>query len=738
TGTSARTAQRDTTIPELWRTWKSYANAARQSQNGSTEVFGSKDVLFAEACDGGLVAGKGSFVTRRLFAACEASQSSVKYLVPALLTALALYTRLYKIGKSNKVVWDEAHFGKREFYHDVHPPLGKMLVGLSGYLAGNNATFPFESGNEYPPDVNYKFQRTFLSMFGVSLIPLSYFTALNLGMSRLAALLAGSLVLFDNALCVISRFILLDSMLLAFTALAFFFLTGFHRQSGRPFSTQWWVYLAGTGVSLGLASSLDRSPIYMGSFYLHFSILTHSGPGDSTMPSLFQSRLVGTSIGRGPVEVAFGSKVTIKSYTFGGGLLHSHPSLYPAGSNQHQITIYHHSDANNDWVVLRDHDTTAARQTKTTQDHTGEFSTPDNDYMDVDEDPELPVRLLAHGDLIRLNHMRTGANLHSHPIKAPISDGDFEVSGYLNRTLGDAYDHWVLEIYDDLADDNQGKVRILSTRFRLRHNSLGCYLIPSGTRLPEWGFGQGEVVCRSKSSIAPGDALWNFENHNNARLPLTREKAFSHSPFFRDFVHLNVAMWNSNNALTPDPDHYDALASQPYHWPPMLKGIRMCGWDDATIKFYMLGNPLVWWLSTACLFVIVACACVYALRVKRNSRVGCLPSQYLEGWSSFWHAAKLVLVGYCLQYMPYFIMGRVMYLHHYFPALYFSTFAPALVFDYLTRHSAGRARWILFTTTVVAVTMTFIYFSPITYGADYPASALQSRNWLPTWKISGF
>lgn len=27
-------------------------------------------------------------------------------------TGLALFTRLYRIGKSNTVVWDEAHFGK--------------------------------------------------------------------------------------------------------------------------------------------------------------------------------------------------------------------------------------------------------------------------------------------------------------------------------------------------------------------------------------------------------------------------------------------------------------------------------------------------------------------------------------------------------------------------------------------------------------------------------------------------
>ena len=52
------------------------------------------------------------------------------------------------------------------------------------------------------------------------------------------------------------------------------------------------------------------------------------------------------------------------------------------------------------------------------------------------------------------------------------------------------------------------------------------------------------------------------------------------SPFLRDFIHLNVAMMTSNNALVPDPDKQDDLASSFWQWPFLHVGLRMCGWND--------------------------------------------------------------------------------------------------------------------------------------------------------------
>ena len=154
------------------------------------------------------------------------------------------------------------------------------------------------------------------------------------------------------------------------------------------------------------------------SFALHFAILDTTGPGDAQMSSLFQANLKGTEVGKNsPLEIGFGSRATIKNMGYGGGLLHSHVQLFPEGSQQQQVTCYHHKDANNEWWFYPNR-------------------------HDKDYDPEEEPRFIGNGDVIRLIHSQTGRNLHSHDIAAPITKSQKEVSCYGNLTVGDDKDHW--------------------------------------------------------------------------------------------------------------------------------------------------------------------------------------------------------------------------------------------------------------------------------------------------------
>ena len=107
--------------------------------------------------------------------------------------------------------------------------------------------------------------------------------------------------------------------------------------------------------------------------------------------------------------------------------------------------------------------------------------------------------------------------MHSHEIEAPITKSQLEVSGYGSPTSGDDFDLWIVERVDDYLHPNSDRIQILSTRFRLRHKVLGCLLREQDTKLPEWGFSQGEVVCQKKGDPKDSSNIWNIEDHTNPR-----------------------------------------------------------------------------------------------------------------------------------------------------------------------------------------------------------------------------
>ena len=149
-------------------------------------------------------------------------------------------------------------------------------------------------------------------------------------------------------------------------------------------------------------------------------------------------------------------------------------------------------------------------------------------------------------------------------------------------------------------------------------------------------------------------------------VPPGEAKLYS-SPFLKDFWHLNVAMMTSNNALIPDPDKEDILASSPTDWPWLHLGLRMCGWGDTQTKYYLLGNPIVWWSSTASLGVIVLVIIGYLIRMQRRY-VDWSPGE----WDHFLYVTKVAGYGWLFHYVPFLIMGRVTYIHHYV-CYFFST-----------------------------------------------------------------
>lgn len=688
-------------------------------------------------------------------------------LMPLIFTGLSFFVRMYKIGISNRVVWDEAHFGKfgsyylrHEFYHDVHPPLGKMLVGLSGFIAGYNGSWDFPSGEVYPDYIDYVKMRIFNATFSSLCVPVAYFTAKAIGFSLPTVWLFTLLVLFENSYATLGRFILLDSMLLFFTVLSVYTFVMFHNQRNSPFGRKWWKWLLLNGLSLGCTISVkmvglfvitlvgiyvvvdlwnmlgDKTMsrktycnhwlarilcliivpflVFLGCFKVHFDLLSHSGTGDANMPSLFQASLIGSDVGKGPRDIALGSSVvSIKNQALGGALLHSHIQVYPEGSGQQQITCYSHKDSNNEWIFDR------VRGSK---------------YYDVNE---TEIEYILNGHQYRLVHVNTGRNLHTHPVLAPITNTAWEVSGYGDNEVGDLKDNWIIEIVDQQGDEDKTKLHTLTSSFRIKNVEMNCYLAQTGAHLPAWGFSQSEVACLKNPFRRDKRTWWNIETHDNEKLPIPENFKYPKTNFLKDFIHLNLAMMATNNALIPDPDKQDNLASDAWQWPTLNVGIRLCGWSDDIVKYFLIGSPASTIPSTLAVLVFIGLTIYYLLRWQRQF----VSFSSSDEFNLFLMGGFYPLLGWGLHFAPFVAMSRVTYVHHYLPALYFALIVLAYLFEasmisWKKSKCGNIMRLVIYGSYYAIVAYTFYYFSPISFGMTGPSKDYAYLDLLDTWTIS--
>merc|ERR1712032_1386060 len=100
--------------------------------------------------------------------------------------------------------------------------------------------------------------------------------------------------------------------------------------------------------------------------------------------------------------------------------------------------------------------------------------------------------------------------------------------------------------------------------------------------------------------------------------------------------------------------------------------------------------------------------------------------------------------------IPFWTMGRVLYVHHYYPALLFSSMLTGVLIDYLLEKMcrlcpaslSGTVRHVTLGLIVGAACYTFYLFSPLVYGmsgtegyARETNSTIHHLHWLSTWEF---
>lgn len=203
------------------------------------------------------------------------------------------------------------------------------------------------------------------------------------------------------------------------------------------------------------------------------------------------------------------------------------------------------------------------------------------------------------------------------------------------------------------------------------------------------------------------------------------------SPFLKDFVHLNVAMMASNNALVPDPDKEDYLASKFWQWPILHVGLRMCSWDDNIIKYYLLGNPIVYWGSS---FSLIAFSIIIVWYIVRWQR-GFADLSYGE-IDHIHYSGIYPVIGWFLHYLPFALMARVTYVHHYYPALYFAILTMGFCANWFTWKLSSHVEWAFYLFLYILIISLFIHFRVLVFGMMGPNKQWSHLNWFSTWKIA--
>lgn len=616
------------------------------------------------------------------------------------VTLVAAFVRFRLLSWPEKVVFDEVHFGKFSSYYlqgtyffDLHPPFAKLLLAFMGWLVGYDGSFKFDNiGDNYIENkVPYVAYRAFVAIQGTAVVPVMYLTMQTLGFSVGACVVSSAIVALDNAHVIDSRLILLDLTLILSVAVTIFAYAKFSTFRKQPFTKPWWTWLVATGVGLscviltkyvgvftyvtiglgvihelwilldikkGLTleqfaqhfvarlAALIVLPfcIYLYWFYLHFAILTNSGPGDAFMSSEFKDTLTESPDERASKSVNYFDIITIK-HKDTNAFLNSHQLHYPLryengriSSNLQMVTCVTDFDPNNlntQWKVI-----------------------PTTDLLNKDA--------VYTNDVVRLQHIGTGGFMLAHDVASPLLSTNEEFVVVHGDMAKERYNETLFRVrYGEAGSSNKNKRKVIKTKttpLRFVHvDTVVAMWTHNDELLPEWGMNQQEVSGNKK--VQDKDNLWivdeimNMPEHDqrNVHVP----KIVTPRPFLKKWWELQGLMFMHNNQLSSE----HPFASQPDAWPLALSGVSFWNENETRLQIFFIGNIVGFWLEVG--FLAVYAGFVLADLVTKRRDVHILSR---SATSRLYNTLGFFVAGWAAHYFPFYLMNRQKFLHHYLPA----------------------------------------------------------------------
>ncbi|ORY95667.1 Dolichyl-phosphate-mannose-protein mannosyltransferase-domain-containing protein [Syncephalastrum racemosum] len=712
-------------------------------------------------------------VEKRHAQICRSQYSKTIGLAAVILASIM--TTFCKLSHPDQVVFDEVHFGKfagyylkRTYYFDVHPPLGKMMNAAVGYILGFDGSYEFDAiGDKYADhNVPYIGMRALPAGLNVMSTALIFGIMNQSGYATITCMLTASMYLLDNAMIAQQRLIMLDSALIFYMLATIYSYIRFYKLRDRPFSLPWFSWMTATAAAMGMTLSvkmvglflvgsigtvvlvdiwdlLDARrgislkrltfhmmartivfttvpiAVYLFWFYLHFAILNQSGPGDAYMSPRFQSSLANSPISIQSLDIHFGDVINLQ-HDETEAYLESNENRYPLryedgriSSQGYQVTgMNGEPDANCWWRVVR------------------------AEEVGGDAKPNKPVQ---HGDVIQLQHVASSRYLLTHDVASPTIPTNQEFTTADESEKNNTHTHFKVHL-NDHANGQTWQTYMKSAR--LVHSATSVALwTHKKTLLPEWGRGHQEV--NGNKNPTDKSNFWTareIRGKNATEINMAKKRDAQPLSFLDKFFELQKKMLIHNSRLTK-PHPYQ---STPIVWPLMTKGISYWSDKETRQQIYLLGNVVGWWMML--LSNTFAMGFFVADQLAQRRGVSLLDERIRR---RFIRSSGFFLILYGFHYLPFYAMGRSLFLHHYLPAATcgYLLFGAVFQFLFIRGVDTGYTSWTSraqtsFKTYAAAATIlalqlyVYLLLSPLTYGTPGLAlEQLEDRQLIDGWRF---
>jgi dolichyl-phosphate-mannose-protein mannosyltransferase len=165
----------------------------------------------------------------------------------------------------------------------------------------------------------------------------------------------------------------------------------------------------------------------------------------------------------------------------------------------------------------------------------------------------------------------------------------------------------------------------------------------------------------------------------------------------------------------------------------LLKDFKLTSIQNRQI--YLIGNPFIWWTSSALIVLYVAIKGLAVLRWQRGFR-----DYNNVTFKRFDYEVGMSILGWAFHYFPFYLMARQLFLHHYLPALYFAIMAFCQIYDFVSYRfdifrikrtpAIGQAAAV----GILAIAITvFTIYAPLVYGNAWTKGQCNKVKLFNTW-----